>query len=156
MLGRLLAVLSPRLFGYVLLYLGRCAVATVHVAVCGIGSWYFACDSLRAATFATLRQADHEWMTRARARMSCMEHAKMLVRVLTRCMPYFSCYFSCLKHVNEMVLGKSRQAHQRSERKASASHRHSSITRPCCSSAQAPSAPSFLSLQSCTRTLDRL
>ena len=32
-----LAVLSPRLFGYVLLYLGRCAVATV--AVCGFGSW---------------------------------------------------------------------------------------------------------------------
>ena len=44
------------------------------------------CDSVRAATFATLRQADHEWITRARARMSCMEHAKMLVeRVLTRC-----------------------------------------------------------------------
>ena len=33
----LLAVLSPRLFGYVLLYLGRCTVATV--AVCGFGSW---------------------------------------------------------------------------------------------------------------------
>ena len=32
-----LAVLSPRLFRYVLLYLGRCAVATV--AVCGFGSW---------------------------------------------------------------------------------------------------------------------
>ena len=32
-----LAVLSPRLFGYVLLYLGRCAVATV--AVCGFVSW---------------------------------------------------------------------------------------------------------------------
>ena len=32
-----LAVLSPGLFGYVLLYLGRCVVATV--AVCGFGSW---------------------------------------------------------------------------------------------------------------------
>ena len=32
-----LAVLSPRLFGFVLLYLGRCAVATV--AVCGFGRW---------------------------------------------------------------------------------------------------------------------
>ena len=32
-----LAVLSPGLFGYVLLYLGHCAVATV--AVCGFGSW---------------------------------------------------------------------------------------------------------------------
>ena len=32
-----LAVLSPGLFGYVLLYLGQCAVPTV--AVCGFGSW---------------------------------------------------------------------------------------------------------------------
>ena len=32
-----LAVLSPGLFGYVLLYLGHCAVATV--AVCDFGSW---------------------------------------------------------------------------------------------------------------------
>ena len=32
-----LAVLSPGLFGYVLLYLGHCAVATV--AVCGFGNW---------------------------------------------------------------------------------------------------------------------
>ena len=32
-----LAVFSTRLFGHVLLYLGRCAVATV--AVCGFGSW---------------------------------------------------------------------------------------------------------------------
>ena len=32
----LLAALSPRLFGYVLLYLGPCAVVTV--AVCGFGS----------------------------------------------------------------------------------------------------------------------
>ena len=32
-----LAVLSPGLFGYVLHYLGHCAVATV--AVCGFGSW---------------------------------------------------------------------------------------------------------------------
>ena len=33
----LLAVLFPGLFGYVLLYLGHCAVATV--AACGFGSW---------------------------------------------------------------------------------------------------------------------
>ena len=32
-----LAVLSPGLFGYVLLYLGHCVVATV--AVCGFGGW---------------------------------------------------------------------------------------------------------------------
>ena len=35
-----LAVLSPRLFGYVLLYLGRCSFATV--AVWGFGSWSLA------------------------------------------------------------------------------------------------------------------
>ena len=33
-----LALLSPGLFGYVLLYLGHCAVATVAVC-CGFGSW---------------------------------------------------------------------------------------------------------------------
>ena len=46
LLSRLLAVLSPRLFGYVVLYLGRCTVATV--AVCGFGSWSLGV-SLRAA-----------------------------------------------------------------------------------------------------------
>ena len=35
--SRLLAVLSPRVFGCVLLYLGHCSVATV--AVCGFRSW---------------------------------------------------------------------------------------------------------------------
>ena len=34
-----LAVLSPGLFGFVLLYLGRCAVASV--AVCGFGRWFW-------------------------------------------------------------------------------------------------------------------
>ena len=34
-----LAALSPGLFGFVLLYLGRCAVATV--AVCGFGRWFW-------------------------------------------------------------------------------------------------------------------
>ena len=65
--------------------------------------------------------------------------------------------------LREMVLGKSRQAHQRTQSLPSATHRHSSITRPCCSSAQAPSFLSFTrrrvrdaSEQSCTRTLDRL
>ena len=37
-----LAVFSTRLFGYVQLYLGRCAVATV--AVCGFGSWSLVFD----------------------------------------------------------------------------------------------------------------
>ena len=41
------AVLSPRMFGHVLLYLGRCAVATV--AVCGFWQLVFSI-SLRAAT----------------------------------------------------------------------------------------------------------
>ena len=35
----LLAVLSPGLFGFVLLYLGHCAVATVDV--CGFGRWFW-------------------------------------------------------------------------------------------------------------------
>ena len=35
-----LAVLSPGLFGFVLLYLGRCAVATVGVFCCGFGRWF--------------------------------------------------------------------------------------------------------------------
>ena len=45
--------------------------------------------------------------------------------------------------LRKMVLGKSRQAHQRTQSLPSATHRHSSITRPCCSSAQAPSFLSF-------------
>ena len=51
-------------------------------------------------------------------------------------------YSSCLKHANEMLLGDPRHAGQRTQ----SVHfpRHSSITRPCCSSAQAPSS---LSLQ---------
>ena len=36
-----LAVLSPGLFGFVLLYLGRCAVATVAVFCCGFGRWFW-------------------------------------------------------------------------------------------------------------------
>ena len=50
-----LAVLSPGLFGSVLLYLGRCAVATV--AVCGFGRWFGV--SLRAATSNLLSSPDH-------------------------------------------------------------------------------------------------
>ena len=50
-------------------------------------------------------------------------------------------YFSCLKHVNEMVLGDPRHAHQRTQSFHFAlPHRHSANTRPCCSSAQAPSS----------------
>ena len=44
--------------------------------------------------------------------------------------------------VNHGRLTSERQAHQRTQSLPSATHRHSSITRPCCSSAQ---APSFLS-----------
>ena len=50
-----LAVLSPGLFGFVLLYLGRCAVATV--AVCGFGRWFGV--SLRAATSNLPSSPDH-------------------------------------------------------------------------------------------------
>ena len=50
-------------------------------------------------------------------------------------------YFSCLKHVNEMVLGDPWHAHQRTQSFHFAlPHRHSANTRPCCSSAQAPSS----------------
>ena len=41
--------------------------------------------------------------------------------------------------VNHGRLTSERQAHQRTQSLPSATHRHSSITRPCCSSAQAPS-----------------
>ena len=45
--------------------------------------------------------------------------------------------------VNDGRLTSERQAHQRTQSLPSATHRHSSITRPCCSSAQAPSFLSF-------------
>ena len=45
--------------------------------------------------------------------------------------------------VNHGRLTSERQAHQRMQSLPSATHRHSSITRPCCSSAQAPSFLSF-------------
>ena len=116
----------------------------VSVCCCGrVGSnteWFKGSVHSSRSSVATLRQADHEWITRARARMSCME------RVLTRCSIFLAWSMSTKWYwVNHGRLT--------SESKASASHRHSSINQPCCSSGQ---APSFLSLQSCTRTLDRL
>ena len=45
--------------------------------------------------------------------------------------------------VNHGRLTSQRQAHQRTQSLPSATHRHSSITRPCCSGAQAPSFLSF-------------
>ena len=39
LLSRSNCCFSTRLFGYVLLYLGRCAVATVAVLFCGFGRW---------------------------------------------------------------------------------------------------------------------
>ena len=45
--------------------------------------------------------------------------------------------------VNHGRLTSERQAHQRTQSLPSATHRHSSITLPCCSSAQAPSFLSF-------------
>ena len=109
MLSRLLAVLSPRLFGYVLLYLGRCAVATVHVAV-------------EAPSFLSLQ--------------SC-------TRTLDRLYASTRSVYAKWYWVNHGRLTSERQAHQRTQSLPSATHRHSSITRPCCSSAQAPSFLSF-------------
>ena len=59
-------------------------------------------------------------------------------------------YFSCLKHVNEMVLGDPRQAHQRAQSFPSISSfiNHSTLLLEC-SSAK-------LLVFTCTRTLDRL
>ena len=83
-------------------------------------------------------------------------------------------YFSCLKHVNEIVLGKSRQAHQRKQsfRFPSSLINHSTLLLERSSAkllvftimhstgSERVDAPSFLSLlnalQSCTGTLDRL
>ena len=62
-------------------------------------------------------------------------------------------YSSCLKRANEMLLGDPRQAYQRTQSFPFPPDRHSSITRPCCSSTQAPCS---LSLQTCTRALDWL
>ena len=45
--------------------------------------------------------------------------------------------------VNHGRLTSEQQAHQRTQSLPSATHRHSSITRPCCSIAQAPSFLSF-------------
>ena len=45
--------------------------------------------------------------------------------------------------VNHGRLTSERQAHQRTQSLPSTTNRHSSITRPCCSSAQAPSFLSF-------------
>ena len=109
MLSRLLAVLSPRLFGYVLLYLGRCAVATVHVAV-------------EAPSFLSLQ--------------SC-------TRTLDRLYASTRSVYAKWYWVNHGRLTSERQAHQRTQSLPFATHRHSSITRPCCSSAQAPSFLSF-------------
>ena len=49
-----------------------------------------------------------------------------------------------------MLLGDLPYGRLTSERKASPSDRHSSITRPCCSSAQAPSSLSFYALEHST------
>ena len=56
-------------------YLGRCAVATVHVAVCSIGSWYFVirCGLPRSRRFGRLMNGSrapelecHAWSMRSR------------------------------------------------------------------------------------------
>ena len=59
-------------------------------------------------------------------------------------------YSSCLKHAKEMLLGDKWQAdHRPANAKLPLPHCHSSITRPCCSSAK-------LLVFTCTRALDRL
>ena len=63
-------------------------------------------------------------------------------------------YSSCLKHAKEMLLGDPRQAdHRPVNAKLPLPHRHSSITRPCCSIERSSAK---LLVFTCTRALDRL
>ena len=65
-------------------------------------------------------------------------------------------YSSCLKHANEMLLSDPRQADQRTQNaKLPLPHRHSSITRPCCSIEHSSAKLLFLSFHA-LRALDRL
>ena len=125
-----------------LLYLGRCAVATV--AVCAnfpsfwkIGGLVFVHVTRRCCFSLLLRSCGlKHWMVqRLRAQLeierrdasasagwSCMDHARPSSNVMHgacedahRACANTLLYFSCLKHVNEIVLGKSRQAHQRKQ-----------------------------------------
>ena len=84
--------------------------------------WFAAGGHVRDAS------AGWSWMDHARPSSNVMHGACEDAR---RACANTLLYFSCLKHVNEIVLGKSRPAHQRKQ----------SFRFP---------------LQSCTRTLDRL
>ena len=153
MLSRLLAVLSPRLFGYVLLYLGRCAVATVHVAVeapsfLSLQSCTRTLDRLYASTrsvYAKWYWVNHGRLTSEQSCTRTLDRKRTIMHSNTRQALNASTRSVYAKWywVNHGRLTSERQAHQRTQSLPSATHRHSSITRPCCSSAQAPSFLSF-------------
>ena len=136
-----------------LLYLGRCAVATVHVAVeapsfLSLQSCTRTLDRLYASTRSVYakwywvnhgRLTSEQSCTRTLDRQRTIMHSntRQALNALTRSV-YAKWYW-----VNHGRLTSERQAHQRTQSLPSATHRHSSITRPCCSSAQAPSFLSF-------------
>ena len=136
-----------------LLYLGRCAVATVHVAVeapsfLSLQSCTRTLDRLYASTRSVYgkwywvnhgRLTSEQSCTRTLDRQRTIMHSntRQALNASTRSV-YAKWYW-----VNHGRLTSERQAHQRTESLPSATHRHSSITRPCCSSAQAPSFLSF-------------
>ena len=118
--------------------------------------------------------AGWSWMDHARPSSNVMHGACEDAR---RACANTLLYFSCLKHVNEIVLGKSRQAHQRKQsfRFPSSLINHSTLLlerqarQASClynhalehsTGSERVDVPSFLSLlnalQSCTGTLDRL
>ena len=117
MLSRLLAVLSPRLFGYVLLYLGRCAVATVHVAVeapsfLSLQSCTRTLDRLYASTrsvYAKWYWVNHGRLTSEQSCTRTLERQRTIMHSNTR----QALNASTRSVYAKWVLGKSRQAHQR-------------------------------------------
>ena len=186
MLSRLLAVLSPRLFGYVLLYLGRCAVATVHVAVeapsfLSLQSCTRTLDRLYASTrsvYAKWYWVNHGRLTSEQSCTRTLDGQRTIMHSNTR----QAANNHALEHstgservdafgLREMVLGKSRQAHQRtagspangrltSERKAYlplpiVTHQSLDPAARALKRQASCLLRGLTSEQSCTRTLDR-
>ena len=172
-----------------LLYLGRCAVATVHVAVEAPSFLSLqSCTRTLDRLYASTRSVNAKWYWVNHGRLTSERKAYLPLPIVTHqsldpaaraLKRQASCLLrgltseqSCTRTldrqrtimhsntrqalnastrsvyakwywVNHGRLTSERQAHQRMQSLPSATHRHSSITRPCCSSAQAPSFLSF-------------
>ena len=123
MLSRLLAALSPRLFGYVLLYLGRCAVATVHVAVeapsfLSLQSCTRTLDRLYASTrsvYAKWYWVNHGRLTSEQSCTRTLDRQRTIMHSNTRQALNASTRSVYAKWywVNHGRLASERQAHQR-------------------------------------------